>query len=187
MYASSGGEWGPLPIPGERECIQAAVMSLLPAVLVYVVPLLLVMAAIAVAIVLVVIRLSRKPGAPGAGTPVTPPEGMWNTHIRRDGHLDPFSGFGTLRLQSGMLTFVPDGASQPAWSLPSRSFGVQSNFVLSNSDLMLDSAATGRLQVTVSREGINRVSRNNFKTLRERDTSGEFIRAIRAAGATILS
>jgi hypothetical protein len=64
---------------------------------------------------------------------------------------------------------------------------VQSNFVLSNSDLMLDSAATGRLQVTVSREGINRVSRKNFKTLRERDTSGEFIRAMRAAGATILS
>jgi hypothetical protein len=171
-------------------------MSLTPIAFLYGIPILLVMAAIVVAIVLVVMRLARNPArqAQAPATPVAPVTPMaatgalqWNAHVRRDGHLDAFSGFGTLTLANGVLTFVPDDAPDAGWAYPAVSFGIRVNFVLANSDLMVDSAGTGRLQVTVSHEHINRMSRNNVKTLRERDTSGEFIQAMRAAGATILS
>ncbi|NVM99957.1 hypothetical protein [Arthrobacter sp. SDTb3-6] len=169
-------------------------MSLTLPTLVYSLPIILVMAAVVAVVVWVVVRLSRNP----AGTPSRPPRpvafpagqggpaGQWNAHVRRDGHLDPFSGFGTLTLAGGMLTFVPDDGTSASWSLPSAAFGVWSNSVLANSDLTVDSQATGRLLLTVSHEGINRISRNNFKTLRERRTSGEFIQAMRACGATIV-
>lgn len=172
---------------------QTAVVSLTPLVLLYAIPIALVAAAIVVAIVLVVMRLARNPvdhvtsGMQVPAAPQVAPEGRWNAHVRRAGHLDAFTGFGTLALSAGWLAFIPEGATQPAWSYPAVSFGIRVNFVLANNDLTVDSAATGPLQVVVSHESINRVSRNNFKTLRERDTAGEFVRAMRSAGATILS
>ena len=154
-------------------------------------PIFLVMAVIAVLIILVVTRLGRSPSRQAAAQGVPPGNpaavrGQWQVHVRREGHLDPFSGFGTLTLANGTLSYQPEDDSTSGWSHPVASFGVWSNAAIANSDLTLDSAETGQLGLTVSHERINRFSRNTFKTFRERDTSGEFARAMQAAGATLV-
>lgn len=159
-------------------------MSLGPISFLFAMPMVLV----AVVIVAVVIRMSRNPGRQplAPGSPAATGNGQWNAHVRRDGHLDPLAGFGVLTLSGGMLSFAPDDEPGGGWSYPSVSFGVSSNAMVANSDIALDSQATGRLQLTVSHERINRLSRNTFKNFRERDTSGEFVQAMGAAGATVL-
>ncbi|MHA7985794.1 hypothetical protein ACX9R5_08305 [Rathayibacter sp. CAU 1779] len=152
------------------------------------IPIVVVMVGIVALVVVLVVRMSRNPStrAVQPGSPAAFGNGSWNAHVRRDGHLDPLSGFGTLTLGNGWLTFAPDDGTVQGWSVPSVSFGVWSNFVLANSDLGIDSQPTGRLQLTVSHEHINRMSQNDFKMLRQRDTAAEFVQAMRAAGATIL-
>lgn len=165
-------------------------MSLGPITLLSVLP----MVVIAVAIVLVVVRLSRNParrpvasGQPGAvGAPPPDGTGQWYAHLRREGHLDPLAGFGTLSLAQGNLTFTPEDDPGSGWSYPAASFGVWSNPAVANADLTVDSQATGKLGMTVSHQRINRLSQNTIKMLRERDVSGEFIRAMAAAGATVV-
>lgn len=160
-------------------------MSLGPITFLFALPMVLV----AVVIVAVVVRMSRNPGRQplAPGSPAASGNGQWNAHVRREGHLDPLSGFGVLTLNGGMLSFAPDDDPSGGWSYPSVSFGVWSNAMVANADVSLDSEPTGKLQLTVSHQRINRLSRNTLKTFRERDTSGEFIHAMAAAGATVLS
>lgn len=156
-------------------------------------PVLVMMAAVVVVIVLVSLRYGRsttrpQPGLPSGG-PINPAAvaGQWNVHLRREGHLDPLSGFGTLTLADEMLTFQAEDGETPGWSHPVRSFGVWSNVAIANSDVTIGSAATGKLGMTVSHQHINRLSRNTLKLLRERDAAREFAQGMRAAGATILA
>lgn len=148
--------------------------------------------AIIAVIVLVVVLLARRPTrAPAQQSGAAPPAGVapaawqWNAHLRREGHLDGFSGFGTLTLWNGALTFQPEGATSPAWSYPAVSFGIWSDSPLANNDLVLDSQPTGKLGVTLSHQRINRVSENDVKFLRQRGVAAEFVQAMQAAGATI--
>ena len=182
-------------------------MTLLgPSMLLVAVPLIVVALGIVVVVVWVIVQASRNPtrqrqdapaqdqapyqpvqGRANEGASAQPGlSGAWNAHLRREGHLDPLSGFGSLVIVGGLLIFTPDGAATAAWSVPAVSFGVWSNSALANSDLGIDSQPTGRLLLTVSHEHINRASYNNFKRLREREAAAEFVQAMRAAGATIL-
>ena len=155
----------------------------------FVVPVALVMAAIVAIAIWAVVRASRTPG----GQPVAPGSsaamgsGQWNAHVRRDGHLDPFNGFGTVTLNAGVLSFTPKGASVPAWSGPSVSFGVWPNSVVARSDLTIDSQLTGRLGLTISHGRVEVNPGNTFGMVAERGAANEFVQAMRAAGATIMA
>lgn len=92
------------------------------------------------------------------------------------------STYGVFRLEQGALTFWPDGASAPAWTIPCTSMIVRRNPMFSLSMVSLF-GPYGELRCDVSREHINRLSTNDFKWFRERRYADEFIGALCAWGA----
>lgn len=156
--------------------------------LVFMVGVLVVIGVVAGVIVWAVVATSRRAGGSGRSTPTAATgSGQWNAQVRREGHLDLFGGRGTITLADGMLAFTPDGAESPAWAGPSTAFAVGSRSGLTAGDVTLDSQATGRLSVTVSHGRLAGSTQDTFAMLRERQASGEFIQAMRAAGAASLA
>jgi len=118
--------------------------------------------------------------------------GVWNAEILGSRAIGALGGtltasFGLMRIDSGMLSFTPDDAAVPTWSVPCQAVGVRSRNLFS-----LDGAAVGLtgpmgdLRCNVSTERINRLSRNNIKDLRQRRYATEFIAVLRAHGARMV-
>ena len=85
------------------------------------------------------------------------------------------------------MTFTPDGAAGPAWAIPCREVTARgaSFFAMDGADLELV-GSWGVIRCTVSRERINRITGNDFKTFRERGYAGEVTAALAAQGARVL-
>lgn len=124
------------------------------------------------------------PAAPG-------PAGIWHAEILGSGLLGRLGGtlgstFGELRLDSGVLSFIPDGHTTAAWSYPCAELWATKDSVvaLNGADLTLR-GPLGVLRCNVSTEHINRMTRNPFKDLRERGYADQFLLALHAHGARV--
>lgn len=131
----------------------------------------------------------RRRPQPGLGpVPVPGGGGEWNASIVdprvRTVGADLAATHGRLRVADGRLTFTPEGATGPAWSVPCREVTVRtaSFFSLDGADVELH-GAWGVMRCTVSRERINRFVGNDFKTLRERTYGRELAVAMAQQGA----
>lgn len=134
----------------------------------------------------------RRRPQPGLGPgPVPGGGGEWNASI-----VDPdvrtvgaalAATHGRLRVAGGWLTFTPEGATGPAWSVPCREVTVRtaSFFSLDGADVELH-GAWGVVRCTVSQERINRFVGNDFKTLRERGYGRELAVAMAQQGARVI-
>lgn len=113
-------------------------------------------------------------------------EGQWNARVTDSQiKLNPFSSFGTLRVQDGSLTFIPDGAVQPLWSYPVNTLQAGRNPHPMPSLVWLHHHELGTVQVEVSVEHLNRISRNDLKKGRERIYADAFLAQLRDAGGWI--
>ncbi|MBS43722.1 MAG: hypothetical protein CMH83_11295 [Nocardioides sp.] len=139
--------------------------------------------ALAIVGTVLAVAFRARPQHPG-DTPGEPPT-RWNVEIKQPGSLPPFgSQFGRLDLDEQRLLFTPDGAQQPAWSLPAYDVRVQhlGGVQLDGATLWLGWPG-GSLRCEVSREHLNRFSRNTAKTLRQQGYTREVVAALVAAGA----
>jgi len=94
-----------------------------------------------------------------------------------------FADYGTIHLDAGWLTFIRDGESEPAWQVPVPTITASQYTIFANSSLRISAPSIGELKVTVSEEHINRFSRNDFKTMRERRYAAQFLELLRQCGA----
>ena len=92
---------------------------------------------------------------------------------------------GTLSLVGGRLSFTVEGAPHPLWSVPAASLTVALRGYFHSSDLTLESAQTGRVDVTVSRERISRLWASEAREKRQRQYAEEFLAALALSGATV--
>ncbi|MFX4273898.1 hypothetical protein ACQBAR_01865 [Propionibacteriaceae bacterium Y1685] len=131
-------------------------------------------------------------GVPGAGVPgaavpgAQGTSGVWNAMILSG----PFASLGgtlgattgRFHVQQGNLAFVPDGHAEPAWTVPCPQIAARaySAFSTRGVDLFLPDQ---QLRCNVSREHINRFSRNSIKSLREPMYYREFVGVLVANGA----
>lgn len=128
-------------------------------------------------------RTRRRTAGWTPAAPRSPGAGEWNAKIVT-GLVDGV--YGLMRIDAGTLTFLPDapGPDSPPWSLPCTTVTVRTvpaaSFHTANVEL---SWPRGSLRVMVSREHINRFSRNTLKTLRQSAWADEFAAALVASGA----
>ena len=135
-----------------------------------------------------------RPTQPGWRGPVPSdpgPAGIWHAEVLGTGLLGRLGGtlgstFGALRLDEGVLSFVPDGQTTAAWSYPCAELWATKDSVvaLNGADLTLR-GPMGALRCNVSTERINRITRNPFKDLRERGYADQFLLALRGHGARV--
>ncbi len=147
------------------------------------------------ALIGMIFRLSARarPSQPGwrGPAPSGEPDGIWHAEVLGSGLLGRLGGtlgstFGELRLDQGMLSFVPDGQTAAAWSHPCLELLATKDSVvaLNGADVTLR-GPMGVLRCNVSTERINRMTRNPFKDLRERGYADQFLLALRAHGSQI--
>ena len=146
---------------------------------------LLVAAVPIVAIALVLFFVLRKPSGP---VHVTVPHGppSWNAQLSAPGAMLLQGGYGRIDVTGGMLHFVAADPGQPGWSVPTSQVRAGMNSALMTQELWLESPVTGRVDLTVSREHINRVMTNDVKHFRERGYAREFLGALHVNGGTVL-
>jgi hypothetical protein len=153
-----------------------------------------------VALVLYLVLGSRRPRVPASTVqavaaagfdptrPPATPVGQWFAEVTPDGSLPLTSGRrGTVRVENGWLGFHEGGAAQPTWIVPANQVQAGKNSMLAQSEVWLVSPPTGRVNLTVSHEHINRFMDNDFKDLRERRYADEFLWVLGQAGAVVVS
>lgn len=129
-------------------------------------------------VVLVVVRSQPRPApvAPGGA----PMDGAWFAEIGGG----PGSTYGAFTIADGHLSFVPDGATEPAWVVACRDLGVRRQgvgpFAITSVLLV---GPMGQVACNVSREHINRFMTNSAKTFREAGYATQFVAAVQAQGA----
>ena len=150
-----------------------------------------------VVVVLVLVR-TRRPGVPAsvdravaaAGfDPANPPErpvGQWNAEVTPQGRLPLVAGRrGVLRIENGWVGFHHEGADEPTWLVAANRVRAGRNTMLNQSEVWFESEPTGRVNLTVSHEHINRFMDNDFKDLRERRYADEFLWLLAQSGAVV--
>lgn len=144
-----------------------------------------------IAVVLVGVR--RKKPRTGLGLRLTAPRsdgtrgligGSWNAMIHAESVFGAMGGTlgaqqGRFELSAGALSFLPDGAEQPAWTVPCTSLGVARGFTR---PVRLE-GPMGTIHCTVSTEHINVLTQNPLKDVREQGYATEFVTALQSAGA----
>lgn len=115
------------------------------------------------------------------------PDGVWNALIFGDGAIGAMGGTldarsGRFHLAQSMLSFIPDGQDQPEWSVPCTDIVARSHSAFSTAGVLL-SFPGAQLRCDVSREHINRFTRNSIKSLRQASYYREFVGALVANGA----
>lgn len=150
------------------------------------------------AIVLIFVR-TRRPKVPAStmqavaaaghdpARPPARPVGQWNVRVSPQGTLPLLGGGGQIRIDNGWLGFHPEGAEQPAWIVPTTQVRAGKNSMLAQSEVWLESAQTGRVNLTVSHEHINLFVNNDFKDLRERRYADEFLWLLHQSGAQVVA
>ncbi len=127
-------------------------------------------------------HVSAQPAGPGS----LPFAGEWNAAVVPEGSglLSVRRDYGIIRLESGLLSFTPDGAAAPVWTVPCNQLVAdrQSYFSLDGGDVQL-SGPMGVVRCAVSTEHINRFSTNTAKDLRERRYAAQFVGLLHAHGA----
>jgi hypothetical protein len=132
-----------------------------------------------------------RPGAVGeVGPPPRPGavDGTWNAMLLGRGALGGLGAtinatFGRFDLVGGALSFTRDGATAPDWTSPCAHLRVhQLGLLVAKGDVALD-GPMGPVRATVSREHVNRFTRNGFKDLREQGYAREFVHALLSNGA----
>lgn len=113
--------------------------------------------------------------------------GVWNAQILGDGPIGAIGGTlgsesGTFHVGEGTLAFLPDAASSPTWSVPCPQVTARANGAFSFAGVVL-TTPDGEIRCNVSREHINKYTRNSIKTLREPRYYREFVEALVANGA----
>ena len=145
----------------------------------------LAIAAPIVTILIVAFRARPRPGLgprlDQTGTMVTC--GTWNALIHR-GALGGTLGaaIGRFDVDGGYLRFIREGTETPEWFLPCAHVSVHAGSGFLSPPVTIHTP-TGPLRCTVSREHINRLSRNTAKEFRERRYALEFAQALVANGA----
>lgn len=119
--------------------------------------------------------------------PPVRPVGQWNARVSDPGSLPITGSGGHIRIDNGWLGFHPDGAQRPQWIVPTTRVRAGKNSMLAQSEVWLETAETGRINLTVSHEHINLIMGNDFKDLRERRYADEFLWLLHQSGAQVIS
>ncbi|MFC7492246.1 MULTISPECIES: hypothetical protein [unclassified Knoellia] len=115
------------------------------------------------------------------------PVGQWNARVTPSGRLELGGDGGTIRIENGWLGFHAGDAATPTWLVPTTRVRAGKNSMLSQGEVWVETEQTGRLNLTVSHEHINLISRNDFKDLRERRYADEFLWLLHQSGATVVA
>lgn len=113
--------------------------------------------------------------------------GRWNAQILDPGFVGSLGGslgavHGVFDVRAGQLAFFADDSPTPAWVVRCVELSARPNSAFATFGVLLTSPQ-GQLRCNVSRESINRVSRNTIKTLREAQYYREFVDVLVANGA----
>ena len=117
--------------------------------------------------------------------PTALPVGQWNARVSAHGTLPIAGSGGQLRVENGWLGFHSADAVAPTWLVPANQVRAGGNSMLAQSEVWIESAETGRLNLTVSHEHINLIMGNDFKDIRERRYADEFLWMLHQCGAAV--
>lgn len=124
-------------------------------------------------------------GAPGAGQPA-PRVGVWNAEVLGNGGFGLLGrSYGTLRLEAGVLSYVPDSSTVPAWSVPCHELAARRGSLFELNAAVRLVGPMGQVRCNVSTEHINRFSANTAKDLRQRTCARQFVHLLHAHGAGV--
>lgn len=117
-------------------------------------------------------------------------DGRWRAKVM-EGNLLARIGWaspsGLFIVERGELSFQPDGAAEPRWSVPCRQVAVRDNSSpLLFSPWVLLWLPGGTMRCQVSREHINSFVTNDPKTWREQGYRREFAQCLAANGARLV-
>ena len=164
-----------------------------PALLFLLVPLAVGLGLAVIVGILLVVGLNKKVEQPGAVPPAhlapgATAYGRWNAQVVGEGLLGPGIGahFGVIDVAHEHVAFVPDGATEPVWRVPCHTVEVRKRgwVNLDGADLELV-GPMGAIRCSVSREHLNRVVTNDFKSIRERGYADELVAVLAANGARV--
>lgn len=140
----------------------------------------------------IILFAGRSRPQPGLGPRLTgaggrSPEGTWNALILGDSVFAAMGGTlgsraGRFHVEQGALSFVADGEERPEWTVPCSQFSARAHSAFNTSGVMLW-MPQAQLRCNVSRESINRHTRNTIKSLREAGYYREFVDVLVASGA----
>lgn len=115
----------------------------------------------------------------------------WNVQVLDSSVLGRMGGtlgstFGTLALADGRLAYTPDGATVPQWDVACAEVRVRRQGVgpFAVAALRLH-GPMGEVACNVSREHINRYTRNSMKDFREAGYATQFVAAAQAHGVRV--
>lgn len=139
-------------------------------------------------VISIIVFAGRSRPQPGLG-PRSATDGRWNA-LLLDGPLAVLGGTlgstgGVVVVEHGFVSFLQDGAIMPAWSYRCADVAVRTHGAHSRATLTLWTPA-GELRMTVSREHVNRYSRNTLKSLREPTYARELAQLLAANGARVV-
>ena len=117
------------------------------------------------------------------------PRDAWQARVTSGrGRFPSLTGVhGTLALGEGRLSFTSEGAPHALWSVSAAEVRAALQGYFASSDLVLESATTGVLHVTVSRERISRLWASEDRERRQRQYAEEFLAALALSGGTVSS
>lgn len=131
-------------------------------------------------------RRRTSPPIPPVVGPAPQGTGRWYAQLTAPGAMLVRGGYGQLELTGGRLVFHPDDPGAAPWSITTAWIRAGRHHLLMTQELWLESPELGRVDLTVSREHINRFMSNDLKHLRERGYAQEFLAVLRAHGGTVL-
>lgn len=149
----------------------------------------LLIAALVVGIIVLAGRARPQPGlgsvSQTAPAQTAPGEGAWNAEIGGGGVLGGAT-YGVVTVSRGMLSLTPEGATAPTWSVPCAHVAAwkQAGGMFAVSTVGLH-GPMGQVDLTVSREHINRFMTNDLKQMRRGADADEFLRCLAACGARV--
>ncbi|MBM9460839.1 hypothetical protein JK386_13100 [Nocardioides sp. zg-536] len=140
------------------------------------------MLAVAVALVVGVVHVSRPSPRPLSGPPI------WRVTVFADNAFGSIGGSlgsetGTLELREGHLGYCRDTETEAAWWVPCHQLTVRYDVVLPGMRTLTITGPQGTVRCAVSREHINRFMVNTLKTIREARQADELRQALLAHGA----
>lgn len=118
-----------------------------------------------------------------------PPEGRWYARVFNRGGVGPEWNYeeGMFLVEGGLLYFLKEGDKEPQWSVPCNELRTSPQALLNiNRGNALLAGPTFSANVTVSKEHINRIMKNDLKRLREVSYGNEFCTLLYSLGARSL-
>lgn len=144
----------------------------------------------AVVVLAVVLRAFRRAPAKGSARyDVAAGSGVWFAQVRTAGWRNSVTslstmmgGWGQLRVDAGVVSFIPDGAQGPAWTIPANQLRIEGS-TATGTGFTVEAAQLGRITIQPSTSKMARWASAGTTRLSDHRTTQDVLTILRGWGA----